>query len=87
MVVAGLSGVVVAVVAAAVVGADAGIGTVVALGSVPGAEGLWVAGGYSGHGMVLGFMCGELVANAILGREAPDLDLFVHYWLAHEHTA
>jgi gamma-glutamylputrescine oxidase len=46
------------------------------VGSVPGAEGLWVAGGYSGHGMVLGFMCGELVANAILGREAPDLDLF-----------
>jgi glycine/D-amino acid oxidase-like deaminating enzyme len=46
------------------------------VGSVPGAEGLWVAGGYSGHGMVLGFMCGELVANAILGRDAPDLDLF-----------
>ena len=46
------------------------------VGRVPGEEGLWVAGGYSGHGMVLGFMCGELVANAILGREAPDLDLF-----------
>lgn len=46
------------------------------VGRVPGEDGLWVAGGYSGHGMVLGFMCGELVANAILGREAPDLDLF-----------
>jgi gamma-glutamylputrescine oxidase len=46
------------------------------VGPVPEREGLWVAGGYSGHGMVLGFMCGELVANAILGREAPDLDLF-----------
>jgi gamma-glutamylputrescine oxidase len=46
------------------------------VGAVPGEDGLWVAGGYSGHGMVLGFMCGELVANAILGREAPDLDLF-----------
>ncbi len=46
------------------------------VGRVPGENGLWVAGGYSGHGMVLGFMCGELVANAILGRETPDLDLF-----------
>ena len=46
------------------------------VGHVPGADPLWVSGGYSGHGMVLGFMCGELVANAILGRETPDLDLF-----------
>jgi gamma-glutamylputrescine oxidase len=46
------------------------------VGRVPGADGLWVCGGYSGHGMVLGFLCGELVANAILGRDAPDLDLF-----------
>jgi len=46
------------------------------VGPVPGEDGLWVAGGYSGHGMVLGFLCAELVADAILGREAPDLDLF-----------
>jgi gamma-glutamylputrescine oxidase len=46
------------------------------VGRVPGEERLWVCGGYSGHGMVLGFMCGELVANAVLGRDAPDLDLF-----------
>jgi gamma-glutamylputrescine oxidase len=46
------------------------------VGRVPGEERLWVAGGYSGHGMVLGFMCGELVANAVLGRDALDLDLF-----------
>jgi glycine/D-amino acid oxidase-like deaminating enzyme len=46
------------------------------VGRVPGEDRLWVSGGYSGHGMVLGFMCGELVANAILGREAPDPDLF-----------
>jgi glycine/D-amino acid oxidase-like deaminating enzyme len=46
------------------------------VGRVPGEERLWISGGYSGHGMVLGFMCGELVANAILGREVPDLDLF-----------
>jgi len=46
------------------------------VGRVPDEERLWVSGGYSGHGMVLGFMCGELVADAVLGREAPDLDLF-----------
>jgi len=46
------------------------------VGPVPDEDGLWVAAGYSGHGMVLGFMCGELVADAILGRDTPDLDLF-----------
>jgi gamma-glutamylputrescine oxidase len=46
------------------------------VGRVPGEDALWVSGGYSGHGMVLGFLCGELVANAILGRDTPDLDLF-----------
>jgi glycine/D-amino acid oxidase-like deaminating enzyme len=46
------------------------------VGRVPGEDRLWVAGGYSGHGMVLGFLCGELVADAILDREAPDLHLF-----------
>jgi len=35
----------------------------------------WVAGGYSGHGNVLGFLCGELVAGAILGRPVPELAL------------
>ena len=28
------------------------------VGRVPGRDGLWVAGGYSGHGNVLGFACG-----------------------------
>jgi glycine/D-amino acid oxidase-like deaminating enzyme len=46
------------------------------VGPVPGRDGrLWVAGGYSGHGNVLGFACGELVADAILGRESPQLEL------------
>jgi gamma-glutamylputrescine oxidase len=45
-------------------------------GPVPGREGLWVAAGYSGHGNVLGFACGELVAQAVLGRPAPELQLF-----------
>jgi gamma-glutamylputrescine oxidase len=46
------------------------------VGRVPGDERAWVAGGYSGHGNVLGFLCGELVAGAILGRPAPELALF-----------
>jgi glycine/D-amino acid oxidase-like deaminating enzyme len=46
------------------------------VGRVPGEERLWVAGGYSGHGNVLGQMCGELVAQAMLGREAPVLAWF-----------
>jgi len=44
-------------------------------GPVPGREHIWVAAGYSGHGNVLGFACGELVADALLGREAPQLEL------------
>jgi glycine/D-amino acid oxidase-like deaminating enzyme len=46
------------------------------VGPVPGSTGLWMAGGYSGHGNVLGFACGRLVARAILGERNPLLDLF-----------
>jgi gamma-glutamylputrescine oxidase len=46
------------------------------VGPVPAEDGLWVAGGYSGHGNVLGFACGKLVARAILGDRDPLLDLF-----------
>jgi gamma-glutamylputrescine oxidase len=46
------------------------------VGRVPGREALWVAGGYSGHGNVLGFACGRLVARAVLGDRDPLLDLF-----------
>jgi glycine/D-amino acid oxidase-like deaminating enzyme len=35
-----------------------------------------MAAGYSGHGNVLGFMCGELVAAAMLGQDDPLLELF-----------
>jgi gamma-glutamylputrescine oxidase len=45
-------------------------------GLVPGHDGLWVAAGYSGHGNVLGFACGDLVAGAILGLPPPELALF-----------
>ena len=46
------------------------------VGRVPSSDGLWVAGGYSGHGNVLGFGCGRLVARAILGEDDPKLELF-----------
>src|SRR5207247_533201 len=46
------------------------------VGQVPGREGVWAACGYAGHGNVMGLMCGELVAHAILGRHDPVLELF-----------
>ena len=46
------------------------------VGRLPGSERAWVAGGYSGHGNVLGFGCGDAVARAILGEPDPLLDLF-----------
>ena len=46
------------------------------VGPVPGENGVWVCGGYSGHGNVLGFMCGDLVARAMLGEDSPQLALF-----------
>ena len=45
-------------------------------GEVPGRDGLWVVGGYSGHGNVLGLACGELVARALVGEHPPELALF-----------
>ncbi len=36
------------------------------VGRAPGLDNVWVAGGYSGHGNVLGFACGELVAEAVV---------------------
>jgi glycine/D-amino acid oxidase-like deaminating enzyme len=46
------------------------------VGAMPNRPGVWVARGYSGHGNVLGLAAGELVANAILGRREPELELF-----------
>lgn len=46
------------------------------VGPLPGRDGVWVAGGYSGHGNVLGFACGRLVARAVLGDADPLLELF-----------
>ncbi len=46
------------------------------VGQVPGSERVWVAGGYSGHGNVLGFLCGDLVARALTGSRHRLLDAF-----------
>jgi glycine/D-amino acid oxidase-like deaminating enzyme len=46
------------------------------VGRVPGHDAVWVSAGYSGHGNVMGLACGELVAWAILGEPAPELQLF-----------
>ena len=51
-------------------------GRVAARRPVPGRDGVWIAGGYSGHGNVLGLACGDLVARAILGERPPELELF-----------
>ncbi|MDQ5821650.1 MAG: FAD-binding oxidoreductase [Actinomycetota bacterium] len=45
-------------------------------GPLPGQDRIWVATGYSGHGNVLGFACGDLVARALLGDEQTELELF-----------
>ena len=46
------------------------------VGRLPTRAHVWVAGGYSGHGNVLGLACGDLLARAILGETPPELDLF-----------
>jgi len=46
------------------------------VGRVPYSDRVWVAGGYSGHGNVLGFLCGDLVAEAMLGEPHPLLGMF-----------
>ncbi len=46
------------------------------VGPVPGRERIWLAGGYAGHGNVLGLGCGDLVARAVLGEQPAELDLF-----------
>jgi len=53
------------------------------VGRHPRDERMWVAGGYSGHGNVLGFACGDLVAQAILGSEHPLLPAFDPGRLVH----
>ena len=46
------------------------------VGRVPGRDRVWIAGGYAGHGNVLGLACGDAVARAVLGEPAPEIALF-----------
>jgi gamma-glutamylputrescine oxidase len=46
------------------------------VGRLPGSDRVWVAGGYSGHGNVLGFACGDAAARMIVGESEPLLGLF-----------
>lgn len=46
------------------------------VGSLPARDAVWCALGYSGHGNVLALVCGEGVAQAVLGRPDPRLDVF-----------
>lgn len=40
------------------------------VGAIPGAAGLYVAAGYSGHGVAMAFICGYQAARAALGQTA-----------------
>ena len=42
------------------------------VGEVPGRPGLWVSGGYSGHGNLPGYAAGQEIADAIAGRPGPE---------------
>jgi gamma-glutamylputrescine oxidase len=46
------------------------------VGPLPERDGVWIAGGYAGHGNVLGLACGDLVARAVLGDPPRELELF-----------
>ncbi|KAF2272402.1 FAD dependent oxidoreductase [Westerdykella ornata] len=39
------------------------------VGKVPGTEGLWLCGGYTGHGMPNGMLCAKAVVEMVLGEE------------------
>jgi gamma-glutamylputrescine oxidase len=56
------------------------------VGRVPEADRVWIAGGYSGHGNVLGFMCGDLVARVLLGDVHPLLGMFDPARLLHREA-
>ena len=56
------------------------------VGPVAGRHNVWIAGGYSGHGNALGLACGDLVARAILGDVAPELELFDPSRLAYRSS-
>lgn len=46
------------------------------IGSVPGRDGCFVAGGYTGHGNAYALMAGRVIADLIVGRGHPESELF-----------
>ena len=46
------------------------------LGEVPGAPGVWLAAGFSGHGFMIAPAVGRLLADALAGRRDPLLRAF-----------
>ncbi|KAF1840154.1 FAD dependent oxidoreductase [Cucurbitaria berberidis CBS 394.84] len=40
------------------------------VGKVPDKEGLWLCGGYTGHGMPNGTLCGKVVVDMVLGEQS-----------------
>jgi len=42
------------------------------VGKVPGEKGLWVCGGYTGHGMPNGTLCGAAIAKMVLSEKEDD---------------
>ncbi len=46
------------------------------LGSIPGKSNVFVAGGYTGHGMGFGFSMGRMAARVMLNGESTDMDIF-----------
>jgi gamma-glutamylputrescine oxidase len=46
------------------------------VGRLPNHTNLWITAGYSGQGNVLGFLCGQLIADAIIGKSDEVLDAF-----------
>ncbi|KAL6711533.1 hypothetical protein ACN47E_004467 [Coniothyrium glycines] len=43
------------------------------VGAVPDQKGLWLCGGYTGHGMPNGTLCGKAVVDMVLGEEEKEL--------------
>ena len=52
------------------------------VGEVPGRPGLHVAGGYSGHGNVPGYVAGQEIADAIVGQAGEEPLFGADRWAA-----
>lgn len=45
------------------------------VGAIPGQQGLWLCGGYTGHGMPNGTLCGKAVVDMVLGEQEKGLSV------------